>query len=399
MSLATGRRLWGNRFGRVTSFRIPAQAGLTPEFIEEQLVHELNQDAAAIGFAFTPVKRQQLAASQGTTPFDALFLALSFFIIAAALMLVALLFRLGVEQRAEELGTLLAVGLRRRGVAALLILEAVAVAAVGGLAGLLIGMGYARLMLFGLRTWWLGAITAPFVNYHATSRSLVLGYSLGVLVCLITIGWSMWALRHVSIRRLLAGRMAEGAVWHGPGRWVRWAAGVLLVVALLLLVVAAGLAGMMQAGAFVGGGAALLAGLLVALWSRLKARRHDECGSCRYGTCRAGLAKRGQEPDAQCDHRGADRHGQLPDRGDQLLSPGPHRYGRRRISTRGGKLRAGFRRSQQRSRFGTSCSPSALRCSRVAPCSDYGFAPGTTPVATTSTSLPSHECWASPRTS
>ena len=38
-----------------------------------------------------------------------LFLALSFFIIAAALMLVAMLFRLGVEQRTEELGTLLAV--------------------------------------------------------------------------------------------------------------------------------------------------------------------------------------------------------------------------------------------------------------------------------------------------
>ena len=222
VSLATGHRLWGNRFGRVTSFRIPAQEGLTPRIhSRSSWFDELNQDAAAIGFAFTPVKRQQLAASQGTTPFDALFLALSFFIIAAALMLVALLFRLGVEQRAEELGTLLAVGLRRRGAAVLLILEAAVVAAVGGLAGLLIGMGYARLMLFGLRTWWLGAITAPFVDYHATSRSLVLGYGLGVLVCLITIGWSMWALRRVSIRRLLAGRMAEGAVLHGAGRWAR----------------------------------------------------------------------------------------------------------------------------------------------------------------------------------
>ena len=348
MSLATGRRLWGNRFGRVTSFRIPAQAGLTPEFIEEQLVHELNQDAAAIGFAFTPVKRQQLAASQGTTPFDALFLALSFFIIAAALMLVALLFRLGVEQCAEELGTLLAVGLRRRSVAALLILEAVAVAAVGGLAGLLIGMGYARLMLFGLRTWWLGAITAPFVDYHATSRSLgarlqsrcvrlpdhyrlehvgaaarldspparrahgrgsrlARSRSLGSVGCGFALGGSSVAAR----RRRRLGR-------HDTGRRVRWWGGRTL------------------------GGPARCA--LVAT----EAQWHAECAGCRYGTCRAGLAKRGQEPDAQCDHRRADRHGQLPDRGDQFLSPGPHRYGRRRISTRGGKLRAGFRRSQQR---------------------------------------------------
>lgn len=270
VSTATGERLWGNRFGRVTAFRIPAQEGLSAELLEAQLVHELSPDAAAIGFAFVPIKRQQLAASQGTTPFDALFLALSFFIIAAALMLVALLFRLGVEQRAEELGTLLAVGFRRRGAASLLLLEAAAVAAVGGLAGLVIGIGYARLMLYGLRTWWLGAITAPFVEYHATSRSLLLGYGLGVLVCLATILWSMAALRGVSIRRLLAGRMAEGAVLRGAARWPRWLAGLLLVAALTLLVTAAGLAGMPQAGAFVGGGASLLAALLVSLWSRLK---------------------------------------------------------------------------------------------------------------------------------
>jgi len=270
VSLATGQRLWRNRFGRVTSFRIPARAGVTAEMIAQRMVHELNRDAAASGFAFTPVKRQQLRASQGTTPFDALFLALSFFIIAAALMLVALLFRLGVERRAEELGTLLAVGLRRRQAAGLLILEAICVAAGGGALGLLIGIGYAQLMLYGLRTWWLGAITAPFVHYHATLPSLILGYSLGVLVCLLTIGWSIAALRRVPVRRLLAGRITEGAVVRGAGRGAPVLSGVLLAAAALLLVTAARLAGMMQAGAFVAGGAALLAGVLVALWSRLK---------------------------------------------------------------------------------------------------------------------------------
>ena len=66
---------------------------------------------------FLPVKQLGLAASSGTTPFDALFLGFSFFLIAAAVMLIALLFKLGVEQRAKELGTLGAMGLRSRKIA------------------------------------------------------------------------------------------------------------------------------------------------------------------------------------------------------------------------------------------------------------------------------------------
>ena len=57
-------------------------------------------DPAAMGFVFQPVRQQGLAASAGTTPFGVLFLCFSFFIIAAAVMLVALLFRLGIERRA-----------------------------------------------------------------------------------------------------------------------------------------------------------------------------------------------------------------------------------------------------------------------------------------------------------
>ena len=55
---------------------------------------------------FLPVKQLGLAAASGTTPFDFLFLGFSFFLMASAVMLIALLFQLGVEQRVRELGTL-----------------------------------------------------------------------------------------------------------------------------------------------------------------------------------------------------------------------------------------------------------------------------------------------------
>ena len=60
-------------------------------------------------------------AAGGTTPFGVYFLSFSFFVIAAAVMLVVLLFRLGIEQRAKQLGLLLALGFRPRQAARLLI--------------------------------------------------------------------------------------------------------------------------------------------------------------------------------------------------------------------------------------------------------------------------------------
>jgi hypothetical protein len=54
--------------------------------------------------------RRGLAASAGSTDFGEYFVYFSFFLVASALVLAALFFRLGVEQRAREVGLLRAVG-------------------------------------------------------------------------------------------------------------------------------------------------------------------------------------------------------------------------------------------------------------------------------------------------
>ena len=89
----------------------------------EQLRDKLQLDPAAMGFTFRPIKRQGIQAATGTTPFSLLFFGFSMFLIAAALLLVALLFKLGIEQRARELGIMLAIGLRQRQVRGLLLLK------------------------------------------------------------------------------------------------------------------------------------------------------------------------------------------------------------------------------------------------------------------------------------
>jgi len=267
VSLATGRRLWASRFGGTTSLRIAAPAATTVE----QLRDRLTLDPAAMGFAFQPVKRQGLAASSGATPFDVLFLSFSFFLILAAVMLVLLMFRLGIDRRASELGTLLALGFSRRKVARLLLAEGLAVALAGSAVGAPIGLGYAALMVLGLRTWWLGAVVTPFVQLHLTATSLVVGFAAGAAMAWAAILWAVWRTRHLAVRALLAGQTSETiASPPGRSRWAGWIALVVLVAAAAFGVMAGNMREDIRAGAFFGVGAMVLGACLAIAWSCLR---------------------------------------------------------------------------------------------------------------------------------
>ena len=63
-----------------------------------------------MGLAVRDVRAEGLAASRGATDFGEYFVYFSFFLVVSALLLAALFFKLGVEQRAREVGLLRAVG-------------------------------------------------------------------------------------------------------------------------------------------------------------------------------------------------------------------------------------------------------------------------------------------------
>jgi putative ABC transport system permease protein len=280
VSLAAGQKLWGSRFGYVTSFRIPATE-LTEEAIEQKFLAEVKRSGERLGFDFQPIKKQGLAAASGTTPFDVLFLLLSMFIIAAALMLVWLLFRLGVEQRADEIGLLLALGWSRPKVRRLFLLEGGLVAVAGAVLGVGLGVGYAALMLLALRTWWVGAISTPFLTLYVGPLSLVVGFVAGLLVSLVTIWFSLGRVKRAVVRSLLAGEIVPSTKYEVQSTKYQvrstnrvgirtWLPAVLFIIAVGLAIYASQLGGEAQAGAFLGAGAALLVSLLLVIDSRLR---------------------------------------------------------------------------------------------------------------------------------
>lgn len=288
VSLAAGQKLWGSRFGKVTSWRIEA-SDVSQEELTQRILAAIRQRDDRLGMTFQPIRQQAVAAAQGTTPFDVLFLLMSLFIIAAALLLVWLLLRLAVEQRADQWGVLLALGWSRRRTWQLAFAEGGLVAAGGAALGMAGGLGYAWLLLAGLRNWWVDAIASPFLTLYWTPRSLIVGALLGWLASVGTIGLSLSRLRRAVVRPLLAGEVVipagadpaaslPGAALRDRsmngrfrlrGRGAGGLAAGMATAAGGLLLWAMTLGGEAQAGALLSAAALWLAALLVELNRRL----------------------------------------------------------------------------------------------------------------------------------
>ncbi|HTG44136.1 MAG TPA: ABC transporter permease, partial [Verrucomicrobiae bacterium] len=200
VTLNAAQQMWTNRFGILTGLRFPP-VGATPEAVGRALLENLSP--AAVGLTFQPVRAQALAASAEALPFGQLFLGFSFFLIVAALVLMALLFQFGLEQRMAEVGTLLAVGFKPAQVRRLFLLEGVVLAFVGTLIGLAGAIFYARAMLYGLATIWSGAVGSATLNYHSSPLSLGIGLVSALMVATLTIALVLRKLGRRPARDLL----------------------------------------------------------------------------------------------------------------------------------------------------------------------------------------------------
>lgn len=207
IQLARGQELWRSRFGSMTSLRLRASEGETHEAALEAFSSSLREtlEPAAAGLNVYPVRAEGLAASRGATDFGEYFLYFSFFIVASALLLTGLFFRLGVEQRLREVGLLHAVGYTAGRVRAIFLAEGLALSSLGSLVGMSGAYAYAWLLMKGLRTWWVGAVGTTALELHAGPLPFVLGALGGVVAALLCIVLTLRGLRRASARSLLAG--------------------------------------------------------------------------------------------------------------------------------------------------------------------------------------------------
>ena len=306
ITLADGQKIWGSRFGKLTAMRFalppppkpappakpaPAKAAKaaaqqqppaeppkpkTPQDIANGFSAALREqlDPARAGFILHAARAEGDTASRGAVNFSEYFVYFSFFLVVSGMLLTGLFFKLGVEQRVREVGLLRAVGFPPERLRKIFLAEGALLAAIGSLVGLAAAVGYGALMMYGLRTWWVGAVGTTFLNLHVAPLSLALGAIGGMLAALAAIWFALRGLQLTSPRDLLSGVLETAHTEKKQSAIARLRMLSYIFAALGLLLLVAGAAVWIgQVPGFFGCGASLLLAMIFFQWAWLASPR------------------------------------------------------------------------------------------------------------------------------
>jgi len=225
VSHQTGEELWANRWGKVTGMRVPG--GQVDEVTKS--VREILEPSLA-GMEVMDFSEQAKEAAKSPVDFAILFLAMSFFLIIAAIALVTMLFRFNVEQRAEEGALLSAVGIPVKKISNWRMGEAFFVVLAGAIVGTLLAVIFCTIVLKVISSIW-GDGTA--FDLHLSGWTIAKGLLWIVELTLI----SVWLTNRKQVRQSASLRLNSGAE-EEVGKSSKWATGFLVFG---LLVVAGGI--------------------------------------------------------------------------------------------------------------------------------------------------------------
>lgn len=211
--LKVGQELWRSRHGQLSSIRVypagdaPATGPEALQGLRSRLESEIKRaaDPAQFGFSLRAAGAQAEQSSRGVTDFGQYFVYFSFFLVVSALLLTSLFFKLGLEQRVQEIGLLRALGFDPAAIRRLFLREGALLAGLGTLLGLAGALGYTALIMLGLRTWWVDAVGTTQLTLHVSGTSLLAGSLGGILTALICIAWCLRRMASISPRSLLTG--------------------------------------------------------------------------------------------------------------------------------------------------------------------------------------------------
>lgn len=141
----------------------------------------------SFGIAVVHPRIAALDAAQNGTDFGMLFLALGFFIIIAAILLMQNPLSEMYQLRRPEIQLLNALGFSKRQVFRRLFLEAVPVVLVSAPIGVLLGYAYAAVILQLLAGPWSGVVHTDGFAIHANTTTVVLSFILSVILAFVVL--------------------------------------------------------------------------------------------------------------------------------------------------------------------------------------------------------------------
>ncbi len=258
ITLKAGQKIWANRYGNLTAVRYPLNEN-SGEKLTQSLLSRI--DPALSGLYFQPVRRLGIRASNEGTDFGQLFIGFSMFIIAAALVLLGLLFVFGVEKRCSEIGILLAVGFEEKNIKRMFLTEAIVLTLIGTVSGIVTGLVYTNAMLYGLGSIWRTAVSNWRISFYVEPTTLLKVALIAVTVCMAAIWFAFRKQMRKSARQLLDENLEWQFLTTNPlskGRLALSVSGFFAAAAVIFLILMGRGDEGISAGAFFGAGGLLL---------------------------------------------------------------------------------------------------------------------------------------------
>jgi putative ABC transport system permease protein len=128
--------------------------------------------------------------------FTSIFLVLGLFSIAAGVLLIVLIFTMLAAERRPEMGMARAVGTHRRQLIQQFVAEGSGYAILAGLIGAALGVLAALGLAYGLNILFGGFIS---IDPYVSPRSLVVAYSLGVVITFLAVVGSSWKISRLNV--------------------------------------------------------------------------------------------------------------------------------------------------------------------------------------------------------
>jgi len=157
-----------------------------------------------IGAAVIPLRDELIAASRGSVDFAALFLSMSFFLIAAMLFAHAASAMQYIDARRREAGLLRAIGFHAKTMHRHYLREMLPVIVIPGIAGSFAGIALVQILLAALRTIWYGIVHTDALTLYVAPWIIPAAFLAGTLPVILISSLVIGA----RLRRMSAGEIS-----------------------------------------------------------------------------------------------------------------------------------------------------------------------------------------------
>lgn len=167
---------WGNAFGIATGVRVynssPDLSSLQPQMFGIQVIYP---------------REAGIYAAKNGVDFSGLFIALGFFIIISAMLLMIIPLSEMLYQREDELSLLKSLGYTTKRIHALLWKESVPVVLIASVLGVITGLIYTMVVMWLLGSFWKGATHTEGFSVYPHWITLISGFAIGIVLSLVVL--------------------------------------------------------------------------------------------------------------------------------------------------------------------------------------------------------------------